>query len=41
MVESQLHYVLDVYLWEEGLSKPTGEAAKNMELMDKIDLFVL
>ena len=41
MVEIRLHYMLDVYFREEGLSKPAGEAAKNMELMDKIDLFVL
>ena len=32
---------LDVYLGEDGWSKRAGEAAKNMELMIKIDLFIL
>ena len=34
-------YTLDVYLGEDGWSKRAGEAAKNMELVAKIDLFVL
>jgi transposase in ISPg2 len=32
---------LDVYLGEDGWSKRAGEAAKNMELLTKIDLFIL
>ena len=40
-IENQLHYMLDVYLGEEGWSKRAGEAAKNMELLAKIDLFIL
>ena len=40
-IENQLHYMLDVYLGEDGWSKRAGEAAKNMELLAKIDLFVL
>ena len=40
-IENQLHYMLDVYLGEDGWSKRVGEAAKNMELVAKIDLFVL
>lgn len=32
---------LDVYLGEDGSSKRAGEAAKNIELMTKIDLFTL
>ena len=32
---------LDVYLGEDGWSKCAGEAAKNMELLAKIDLFTL
>ena len=40
-IENQLHYMLDVYLGEDGWSKRVGEAAKNMELMAKIDLFIL
>lgn len=32
---------LDVYLGEDGWSKRAGEAAKNMELLAKIDLFIL
>ena len=38
---NQLHYMLDVYLGEDGWSKRAGEAAKNMELLAKIDLFIL
>ncbi|WP_455519832.1 hypothetical protein [Porphyromonas sp.] len=34
----QLHYMLDVYLGEDGWSKRVGEA---MELVAKTDLFVL
>ena len=33
--------MLDVYLGEDSWSKRAGEAAKNMELVAKIDLFVL
>ena len=33
--------MLDVYLGEDGWSKRAGEAAKNMELLAKIDLFIL
>ena len=33
--------MLDVYLGEDGWSKRAGEAAINMELMAKIDLFIL
>ena len=33
--------MLDVYLGEEGWSKRAGEAAKNMELLAKINLFIL
>ena len=33
--------MLDVYLWEDAWSKRLGEAAKNMELLAKIDLFIL
>ena len=33
--------MLDVYLGEDGGSKRAGEAGKNMELMTKIDLFIL
>ena len=40
-IENQLHYMLDVYLGEDGWSKRAGEAAKNMELLVKIDLFIL
>ena len=40
-IEDQLHYMLDVYLGEDGWSKRAGEAAKNMELLAKIDLFIL
>ena len=40
-IENQLHYMLDVYLGEDGWSKRAGEAAKNMELRAKIDLFIL
>ena len=40
-IENQLHYMLDVYLGEGGWSKRAGEAAKNMELLTKIDLFIL
>ena len=40
-IENQLHYMLDVYLGEAGWSKHAGEAAKNMELLAKIDLFIL
>ena len=40
-IENQLHYMLDVYLGEDGWSKRAGEAAKNMELLAKIDLFIL
>ena len=40
-IENQLHYMLDVYLGEDGWSKRAGEAAINMELMAKIDLFIL
>lgn len=40
-IENQLHYMLDVYLGEDGWSKCAGEAAKNMELLAKIDLFIL
>ena len=32
---------LDVYPGEDGWSKRAGEAAKNMELLTKIDLFIL
>ena len=32
---------LDVYPGEDGWSKRAGEAAKNMELLAKIDLFIL
>ena len=32
---------LDVYLGEDGWSKRAGEAPKNMELLAKIDLFIL
>ena len=39
-IENQLHYMLDVYLGEDGWSKRAGEAAINMELMAKIDLFI-
>ena len=40
-IEKLLHYMLDVYLVEDGWSKRAGEAAKNMELLAKIDLFIL
>ena len=40
-IENQRHYMLDVYLGEDGWSKRAGEAAINMELMAKIDLFIL
>ena len=40
-IENQLHYMLDVYLGEDGWSKRAGEAAINMELMAKIELFIL
>ena len=40
-IENQLHYMLDVYLGEDGWSKCAGEAAKNMELLAKIALFIL
>ena len=40
-IKNQLHYMLDVYLGEDVWSKRAGEAAKNMELVAKIDLFVL
>ena len=40
-IENQLHYMLDVYLGEDEWSRRAGEAAKNMELVAKIDLFVL
>lgn len=40
-IEHQLHYMLDVFLGEDGWVKRAGEAAKNMELMAKVDLFVL
>ena len=40
-IENQLHYMLDVYLGEDRWSKRAGEAAKNMELLAKIDLFIL
>ena len=30
--------MLDIYLGEDGWSKHTGKAAKNMELLVKIDL---
>lgn len=40
-IENQLHYMLDVFLGEDGWTKRAGEAAKNMELMTKVDLFVL
>ena len=40
-IENQFHYMLDVYLGEDGWSKRAGEAAINMELMAKIDLFIL
>ena len=33
--------MLDVYFGEDGWSKRAGEAAINMELMAKIDLFIL
>ena len=33
--------MLDVYLGEDGWSKRAGEAAKNMKLLAKIDLFIL
>lgn len=33
--------MLDVYLSEDGWSRPAGEGAKNMELLAKIDLFIL
>ena len=32
---------LDVYLGEDSWSKRAGEAAKNMKLLAKIDLFIL
>ena len=38
---NQLHYMLDVYLGEDGWSKRAGKAAKDMELLAKIDLFIL
>lgn len=37
-IENQLHYILDVYLSEDGWSKWAGEAAKNMVLLGRIDL---
>lgn len=40
-IENQLHYMLDVYLGEDGWSKRAGETPKNMELLAKIDLFIL
>ena len=40
-IENQLHYMLDVYLGEDGWSKRAGEAVKNMELLATIDLFIL
>ena len=40
-IENQLHYILNVYLGEDDWSKRAGEAAINMELMAKIDLFIL
>ena len=40
-IEKHLLYMLDVYLGEDGWSKRAGEAAKNMELLAKIDLFIL
>ena len=40
-IEKQLHYMLNVYLGEDGWSKRAGEAAKNIELVAKINLFVL
>lgn len=40
-IENLLHYMLDVYLSEDGWSRPAGEGAKNMELLAKIDLFIL
>lgn len=40
-IEYQLHYMLDVYPGEDGWSKRAGEAAINMELITKIDLFIL
>ena len=33
--------MLDVYLGEDGWSKRAGDAAINMELMTKIDFFIL
>ena len=40
-IENQLHYMLDVYLGEDGWSKRVGGAAKNIELLAKINLFIL
>lgn len=40
-IENQLHYMLDVFLGEDSWTKRAGEAAKNMELMAKVDLFIL
>jgi transposase IS4 family protein (fragment) len=39
--ENQLHYILDVYLGEDDWSKRAEEVAKNIELLAKINLFIL
>ena len=36
-IENLLHYMLDVYLSEDGWSRPAGEGAKNMELLAKLN----
>jgi hypothetical protein len=40
-MENQLHYILDVFLGKDGWIKRLGEAAKNMELLTKTNLFIL
>ena len=40
-MENQLHYTLDVFLGKDGWIKRLGEAAKNMELLTKTNLFIL
>ena len=40
-MENRLHYMLDVFLGKDGWAKRAGEAAMNMELLAKVNLFIL
>ena len=40
-MENRLHYMLDVFLGKDGWTKRAGEAAMNMELLAKVNLFIL